>query len=130
LHLVGCTLETSMFVTHLLFYIQQLVMEHLSPAYTGITNVTKLLYTFQLVVAFVTVYCEPFSMLWTPCVCYFNNVHLPCHCLKHTKICFQLTTQHTVLMLFTCFSHKPQPSSGSYQYFKSHATVIQPVSHK
>jgi len=46
-------------------------MEHLSLAYTGDTNVTKLLYIFQLVVAFVTVYCEPFSMLWIPCVCYF-----------------------------------------------------------
>jgi hypothetical protein len=34
--------NTSMFVTHLFFYIQQLAMEHLSLAYTGDINVTKL----------------------------------------------------------------------------------------
>ena len=61
-------------------------MEHLSLSYTDDTNVTKLLYIFQLIVAFGTEYCEPFSMLWTPCVCYINNVHLPCHCLRYTNL--------------------------------------------
>ena len=64
---------TSIFITHAInivndasYYIHVchsfILMEHLSLAYTGDTNVTTLLYIFQLV-ALVTVYCESFSML-------------------------------------------------------------------
>jgi len=104
--------NTSMVVTHLFFYIQQLVMEHLSLAYNGDTNVTKLLYIFQLV-AFVTLYCEPFSMPWTLCVCYFNNVHLPRHCLIYTNL-FPTDYTRQSFEVFTRFGHEPQSSSGSY----------------
>jgi len=47
-----------------------------------------------------------------------------------TQICSQMTIQHRVLMLFTCFSHEPQPSSGSYSASSPMQHVIKPVSHK
>jgi hypothetical protein len=49
---------------------------------------------------------------------------------SYTHICFQLTTQHRVLMLFTCFGHKPQPFSESYSTSSPMQRVTQPVSHK
>jgi hypothetical protein len=49
---------------------------------------------------------------------------------SYTQICFQLTTQHRVLMLFTRFGHEPQPSSGSYSSSSTMQHVIQLVGHK
>jgi hypothetical protein len=48
----------------------------------------------------------------------------------NTQMCFHLTTQHRVVMLFTCSGHEPQPSSGSYSTSSPMQRVIQSVSRK
>ena len=55
------------------------------------------------------------SMLWTPCVCYFNNVHLSFHCLIYTNL---FPIDYTE---FWCFLYV---SAMNYSHLQE-ATVVQ-----